>query len=47
MKVRILKDHVSGLKKDAISNPSDAIAKKLIANGIAEEVKAKKSNKKQ
>ena len=46
MKVRILKDHESGLKKGAISNPSTAIAKKLIANGIAEEVTAKKATKK-
>jgi hypothetical protein len=45
MKVRILKDHVSGLKKDAISNPSDAIAKKLIKNGLAEEVKTRKPKK--
>lgn len=39
MKVRILKDHISGLKKDAISNPSDSIARELIVNGIAEEYK--------
>jgi len=42
MKVRILKDHESGLKKGAISNPSEAIAKKLIDNKIAEEVKPTK-----
>ena len=45
MKVKILKDHISGLKKDSISNPSDSIAKKLIDNGLAEEVKATRKPK--
>lgn len=46
MKIKILKDHPSGLKKDQIANPSDAIAKKLIANGLAEEVKTRKATPK-
>ncbi len=41
MKIKILKDHESGLKKDGIHVVPDPIASKLIANGLAEEVKAK------
>ena len=46
MKIKIIKDHVSGLKKGNFSNPDNAIALKLIADGIAEEVKAKPIKKK-
>jgi len=45
MKIKILKDHVSGLKAGEIKSPTDAIAKKLIANGLAEEVKATRKPK--
>jgi hypothetical protein len=46
MKIKILKDHVSGLKAGEIKSPTDAIAKKLIANGLAEEVKTRKPKEK-
>ena len=46
MIIKILKDHPSGLKEGQISNPSDSIAKKLIANGLAEEVKTRKATPK-
>lgn len=49
MKIRILKDHPAGLVKGDIKTPIDSVAKKLIANGLAEEVKAtrKPSTKKE
>jgi len=47
MKIKIIKDHASGLKKGENSNPSEAIALDLIKMGIAEEIKEKKSTKKQ
>lgn len=46
MKIKILKDHPSGLKEGQICNPSDSIAKKLIYNGLAEEVKTRKPSTK-
>lgn len=45
MKIKIIKDHKSGLKKGEFSNPNDAVALELIKMGIAEEVKNRKSKK--
>lgn len=45
MKIKIIKDHVSGLKKGEISNPNDAVALELIKMKIAEEYKGKKASK--
>lgn len=46
MKIIILKDHVSGLKKDAIMDLPLAVALKLISNELAKEYKAETKKKK-
>lgn len=46
MKVEILKDHPSGLKKGQTKTVEPHIGKLLVAEGIAKEVKKKKEDKK-
>lgn len=45
MKIKILKDDPSGLKKGQVKDIPDHIAKQVIKNGIAQEVKVKTSKK--
>ncbi len=46
MKIEIIKDHDSGLKKGQVKEVSTGIGKSLITEGLAKEVKADKAPKK-